>query len=82
MRDLKEIRLEIDKTDGAILGLLEKRLRLAKKMGEVKRERGMQIHDPAREAEILSEVSSKTSLDQRFVKKIFQMVIEYCRENE
>jgi chorismate mutase len=82
MRDLKGLRGEIDEVDEKILSLLEKRVKIAKKIGGVKKGMDLPIRDPSREEEILSEVTSKTALDQKFVKKVFKTIIEYCRENE
>jgi chorismate mutase len=82
MREIKELRGDIDEVDKGILRLLEKRVKIAKKIGAIKRRRGLPIKDHSREEELVSEVTSKTSLDQKFVKKIFKTIIDYCREHE
>ena len=50
---MKEIRKEIDEVDGKILELLERRLELAKEVGRIKNEGGVQVEDSSREHEIL-----------------------------
>ena len=54
MENLKPIRSEIDKIDEQILRLLNERARLAKKVGEVKKELGIEVHAPEREREIIN----------------------------
>ena len=49
---LPEIRHEIEETDRAVLALVEKRMELVRKMGTIKREKGLPIYDPAREREL------------------------------
>ncbi|MCS6958277.1 MAG: prephenate dehydratase [Aquificaceae bacterium] len=54
MENLKPIRSEIDKIDEQILRLLNERAKLAKKVGEVKKELGIEVHAPEREREIIN----------------------------
>lgn len=82
MREIGELRGEINKVDDRLLKLLEKRAKLAKKIGGIKRAGGLPIKDAAREREIIQKAASKTSLDQKFVKKIYKDIIDYCRKNE
>ena len=49
---LTEIRKDIDRIDDELLGLLIKRLKLGKEIGEVKREIGRVVADEAREKQI------------------------------
>ncbi|MBD3389155.1 MAG: chorismate mutase [Candidatus Altiarchaeales archaeon] len=79
---VEDIRKKIDEVDGKMLGLLEKRVELTEKIGRVKREKGLPIHDPQREGEVLGRLTGKTRLNKDFIRKIFAQIIEYCRENE
>ncbi|MCS6876276.1 MAG: prephenate dehydratase [Aquificaceae bacterium] len=54
MEELRSIRLEIDRIDEEILKLLNQRARLAKRIGEVKKELGLEVHAPEREREIIN----------------------------
>jgi chorismate mutase len=79
---IEELREKIDRVDSRIVALLEERVDLAKKIGEAKKKHGLPISDPKREQDVLIKVGAKTKLNQGFVKKLFQNIIEYCRENE
>jgi chorismate mutase len=79
---LEELRKKIDKVDSRIVALLEERVDLAKKIGEAKRKHGLPVEDAKREQEVLIKVTERTKLNQGFVKKLFEGIIGYCRENE
>ena len=50
------IREEIDSIDSEIIGLLESRLNLSQQIGKVKKNLDKELHDDAREAEILKKI--------------------------
>jgi len=79
---IEQLREKIDGVDARILALIEERVELAKKIGTVKKKKGLEITDPKREDEIVRNLMGKTRLNKKFVKKIFQDIISYCRENE
>jgi chorismate mutase len=79
---IEHYRDKIDEVDGKIVELLEKRVDLAKKIGVVKRKQGLPVSDAARENSVLSRVTGMTKLNKGFVRKIFEEIITYCRENE
>ena len=79
---IEDLRNRIDEVDEKILKLLEKRIELAKKIGKVKKENGMEVYDPEREGKVLGRLTSKTKLGKDFIRKTFTSIIEYCRENE
>ncbi|RMH80014.1 MAG: prephenate dehydratase [Acidobacteria bacterium] len=56
MEELRELRSKIDSIDEEILRLLNERARLARKVGEVKKRHGLEIHAPEREREIFDKV--------------------------
>ncbi len=57
MKDLGNVRDEIDAIDGRLVELFLKRLELASEVAAAKRESGAPVTDPSREREILSRVS-------------------------
>ncbi|MFH0861574.1 MAG: chorismate mutase [Candidatus Altiarchaeota archaeon] len=80
---IEQLREKIDRVDSRIISLLEERVDLAKKIGEAKRKHGLPVADPNRELEVLIKVSERTTkLNKGFVKKLFEAIIEYCKENE
>ena len=79
---VEHFREKIDRVDGRILELIEERVDIARKIGAIKRKKGLPIVDQEREQKILSNVTGKTMLNKQFVKQIFREIMEYCRENE
>ena len=57
MKDLAEIRGEIDAIDGKLVELIRERLSIVEQVAANKKERGAPVLDPAREREILSKVA-------------------------
>lgn len=60
--NLQNFRVEIDKIDDEILGLLEKRMEIVKRIGKAKLQSNAPIYRPEREKEIIDRLSSKGSL--------------------
>ena len=52
MEDLSQLRKEIDQIDEKILELLNKRARIARKIGELKKKNNLEVHIPERERQI------------------------------
>jgi len=82
MERIELLRGEIDGIDKGILELLEERVKAAKKIGEIKREKEMGIEDVDREGEILDNILNSSSLDKGFVEDLFRKIIEYCKNEE
>lgn len=55
-RVLDDLRVKIDEVDRALVGLLNKRAELVVEVGRIKREAGLPIYVPNREAQVLSKV--------------------------
>jgi chorismate mutase/prephenate dehydratase len=53
MEEIKRLRAEIDVIDEEILKLLNKRAKLAKSIGEIKKQLNLEIHSPEREREVI-----------------------------
>ena len=79
---LEEHRKRIDRIDEEILKLLEERVEEARKIGEEKRKAGKSVRDPTREDEVLEHVVRSTKLEPSFAKKIFKLIVEYCRNEQ
>ncbi len=63
MKELSELRDEIDKIDDELASLIRRRMDLAGEVAASKRARGVQVTDPARERAILSRVSANVGSD-------------------
>ena len=57
--ELQELRNEINRIDGEMLALLERRLAVCRAIAEYKRQNGLPVRDPAREAEKLHEAMER-----------------------
>ncbi len=77
-------RTEIDETDRELLRLLNRRARLAMKVGALKRAAGLPCCDPERERAVLSDLQKANSgpLDRLAVAKLFRRIIRESREME
>ena len=56
MEDLKKLREEIDRIDRSILELLNRRAKLAREIGDIKKKRNLEIHVPERERQIFEKL--------------------------
>ena len=63
--DLGGYREEIDRIDKQIISLLSRRQEVAMAVGEIKKDRGLEIFDPAREEEIMRRLTACWSLALR-----------------
>jgi chorismate mutase len=77
-------RSEIDETDRELLRLLNRRARLAIKVGALKRAAGLPCCDPERERDVLREIQRANSgpLDERAIAKVFRRIIRESRAME
>lgn len=83
MRDIKDIREDIDKIDNSIKKLFIDRLSLSKEISEYKKKNNLPIYDKAREDEIVEnrtkDISDKTIKDlyTEFLYSIFSFSKKY-----
>jgi len=84
MDDIAGWRRKIDDIDGKLLELLNARAACAIEIGGLKRAMGLDIHNPAREDDIIRRVCelNEGPLDDDAVRSIFQKIIEECRKRE
>ena len=82
LQELKKKRKEIDLIDQKLLILLNQRLRIAQKIGKIKKEMGKKIYDPEREKEILEKlkIKNKGPMKEEDLKKVFNIIIKVCRK--
>ena len=77
-------RAEIDEVDSELLRLLNRRARLAAKVGRLKRAAGLPYIDPEREVRVLRRLQQANTgpLDHRAVAKVFRRIIRESRRVE
>lgn len=81
---IQKWRKQIDGIDRELLRLLNRRARLALRVGAVKKMAGLGLRDPAREREILRHVVrlNPGPLDERAVADLFRRIIRESRRLE
>jgi chorismate mutase/prephenate dehydratase len=63
MKTLDDCRIEIDRLDEALLDLLNERMRVVQRVGEIKHKTGGAIYRPEREKAIIERLSAKSKAD-------------------
>jgi chorismate mutase len=81
---LDALRRRIDAIDEQLVRLLSARAACALEIGRVKKEAGMDVYQPAREAEVLTHVQhvNPGPLDDGAVRRLFERVIDEARRLE
>ena len=79
--DICDIRQQIDDVDNTILELINRRLNLARRIGELKKDTGNQVVDSTRESEILKRLTglNKGPLNPNVLRHIFIDIIAAAR---
>ena len=82
--DLEDLRKRIDLLDESLVRLLNARAACALEIGRIKREAGLPIYQPEREAEVLRNVQGFNNgpLDQPAIKRLFERIIDEARHLE
>ncbi len=81
---LDDLRKRIDGLDDALVRLLNARAACALEIGRVKKELGLPIYQPSREAEVLGHVQdiNPGPLDDGAVRRLFERIIDEARRLE
>lgn len=76
---IKQLRQQIDQLDNELMGLLAKRMRVCREIGQYKKEHNIQVLQTTRYNEILDKrgvQGSLTGMDAQFVKQVFEHIHE------
>lgn len=81
---LQQLRRQIDDVDRRILPLLNRRARLAVRVGQLKQRQGLKLFDPARERAILRRLSEANPgpLSAEAVRAIYREILRQARRLE
>jgi chorismate mutase/prephenate dehydratase len=76
------LRQQVNAVDEQILGLINRRMRLARLIGCCKNQKGAPIHDPKREQQVLERLDSLNTgpLSQDNLARIFQAIMAAARD--
>ena len=82
--DLEDLRHRIDMLDEHLVRLLNARAACALEIGRIKREEGLEIYQPAREAEVLANVNRLNTgpLGPQAIQRLFERIIDEARHLE
>lgn len=79
---VNRMRIDVDQIDRDVVRLLARRRDIALAIGRVKAQRGLPVHAPGRELELLAEVREEAAiygLDEDYVQTLFELVLEQSR---
>jgi chorismate mutase len=84
MSEINALRARIDELDLALVRLLNERASCALAVGHEKDRLGLPVYQPAREAEVLSNVraANRGPLDDAAVTRLFERIIDEARRLE
>ena len=84
LKRIEELRRQIDEIDEQLVRLLNARASCALAVGQEKKMLGLEIYQPAREADVLAHVQRLNAgpLDDGAVKRLFERVIDEARRLE
>ena len=79
--ELEALRMQVDKVDDQILKALTERVQICREIGVVKKKRGVQVRDAARENSVFMEVKAKavkSGLNPLQVEAVFREIVNMC----
>ncbi|MCX8029555.1 MAG: prephenate dehydratase [Brevinematales bacterium] len=82
MKNIEELRKNIEKIDDEILSLIKRRVEIAVRIGEEKKKNGLNIYDPNRENEIIDKIKFKSQemgLPYDYIEDIFLLIMSMTR---
>ena len=78
-------RQDIERIDRELIVLISRRVKLARRIGEEKRVKGLPILDPEREAAVVrraGELARAAGVDEEVVRRIFWQLISLARDTQ
>jgi len=82
---LEELRDEIEEIDRDIVESIARRTYVVETIAEVKKERGMEIHDPDREKVVLERVAERAEaldVDPDDVREVFELLMDMSKKEQ
>ena len=81
MKDIIELREEINKTDCELVGLFKKRMAVAAEVAEFKRENSMPVYDAERERELLERIALMAGEEMReYALELYSTVLDVSKK--
>lgn len=81
VKQLEELRSEIDEIDRKLMRLLKKRFKVVAQVARLKSSKGMGINDAAREREVIQNCKAAAkNIDAIFVERLMKLVLAQSRK--
>ena len=82
--DIDDWRQRIDEVDAQLVVLLNERSKYAVEIGKIKQQKGMEIYSPAREAQVIENVTLRNPgpLAKDAIRRLFERIIDEARRLE
>jgi chorismate mutase len=83
--ELDRLRSEIDAVDRSIVDAFAERVRIARRIGDLKEEAGQPVLDPSREAAVVrraAERAREAGLDEEAVRELFWRLVGLSRRTQ
>ncbi|MBI5414011.1 chorismate-binding protein [Candidatus Peregrinibacteria bacterium] len=81
--DISELRKKIDGIDAAIVQNISERFKIVQKIAKIKKSQGIQIFQPEREVELLSQrrkLAKKIGVSENLIEDIFRKIVQESRK--
>ena len=82
MRELQDLRNEIDAVDDALIALLKQRLALSREVAEYKAAKNLPVYDAAREQAILDKAAAECGGQKDAIQAVFSAVLDASRKEQ
>lgn len=82
MRDLKQIRSEIDAIDQNLVALFQRRLEVMDEVALAKKTEGVPLTDPAREEAILKRLEELAPACAEETRKLYSLIFSLAKERQ
>ena len=82
MDELNLLRNEINNCDKQIMNILENRMNIAKKIGQVKAKNKMEVLCLGREKKVLDNLISQNQLPQEMITELWNIIFKYSKKNQ
>lgn len=83
MKEIEELRKEVDKADDELVAAFIKRLSVTDKIGEVKRDCGVCVDDFSRESAIIKRLTSgKTESQKRAITDLYAAIFDISKQRQ
>jgi chorismate mutase len=81
---LQKLRSEVDRIDGRLMGLLNRRIRLARRIGVFKARNGQKIFDARREKSLMRKLIARNRgpLDRAELSSIYRAILRTSRRHQ